>query len=398
MRWHEGRGLYAGGMTGKASHLVGHPARVLGIIACALLFSNTLVSRLDGQMRWLAVALLLIITIAVLFHPRWGDASIAVVAVCLAICLGFTDLRQSFEVVVPVLYVSYVASAYSPPTWRRLWLSLLLVGVGSAMFTAVFRVPVEGGLLGGMAGVPKVAVAIVATAGTWIVLGFFWLLGRRTRDRSRDIAVLQERAEMAQVMERTRIAREMHDIVAHSLSGIMALSDGARFAAKKDPDVAVETLEVISAQSREALGHMRGLLTVLRTDSSRAALAAPGIADLRALIAETTRAGQEISVRGLDEAVNSAEMGELAQFTVYRVVQEMLSNILRHADGPATMEFEATSRRLRIVASNPSQPSPVEGTPGYGLMGMTERVRALGGVVRVQETADHFTVAVEVPW
>lgn len=367
------------------------PARILAIFAVALLAANSLHSRYDGMVWWLAAGLLVTITVALLCHPLFGDVAIAVTLVAFAVCALTPELRNAAEVIFPVCYVTYLASAYSPTRWRRVWLVLLMGGVGLVIAATVFTVPVDGGLLGGMEPLPKTVIAGVSTVMSWIMLGFFWLLGMQTRNRHRDLALLQERAEMAGAVERTRIAREMHDIVAHTLSGIMAVSDGARFAAKKDPQVAVDTLVLVSEQSREALDQMRGLLSVLRTDTTREASAAPGVADLQTLIAETRRAGQDIDVEGLDLL---PEMPELTQFTVYRVVQEMLSNMLRHADGPGRLVFVPESRGLRITATNLS--SRPRGS-GYGLVGMAERVRAHDGTLRVSEDAGRFAVVAEVP-
>ncbi|XLN83689.1 histidine kinase [Corynebacterium tuberculostearicum] len=122
-----------------------------------------------------------------------------------------------------------------------------------------------------------------------------------TAKSATDQQLLIERAEMAGAVERNRIAREMHDIVAHNLAGVIALADGARFAAAKNPAAATEALETIASTSRDSLKQMRGLLSVLRDGDSRADTKAPGASDIAGLISEARRSGFDIIVHGLEE-------------------------------------------------------------------------------------------------
>ena len=103
------------------------------------------------------------------------------------------------------------------------------------------------------------------------------------------MANLAARAELATVSERNRIAREMHDIVAHSLTVVIAQADGGRYAGRKDPAKAMEALETISARGREALTQMRGLLSVLHEGDDRTTTSTPGVSALKDLIADANR-------------------------------------------------------------------------------------------------------------
>ena len=201
---------------------------------------------------------------------------------------------------------------------------------------------------------------------------------------------------MAGAVERNRIAREMHDIVAHNLAGVIALADGARFAAAKNPTAATEALETIASTSRDSLKQMRGLLSVLRDGDSRADTKAPGASDIAGLISEARRSGFDITVHGLEDL--PTESDELYQFTVYRVVQEILTNMLKHSrDKRGVLRFRSTGNGLVLSADNSAARTPDNHKPGYGLIGMSERVKAYGGSVATRTEDGHFFITVEVP-
>ncbi|WP_408919871.1 sensor histidine kinase [Corynebacterium tuberculostearicum] len=242
---------------------------------------------------------------------------------------------------------------------------------------------------------PLVSLASVVII-AWPVMGFFFLLGTNDRKKREDQQLLIERAEMAGAVERNRIAREMHDIVAHNLAGVIALADGARFAAAKNPAAATEALETIASTSRDSLKQMRGLLSVLRDGDSRADTKAPGASDIAGLISEARRSGFDITVHGLEDL--PTESDELYQFTVYRVVQEILTNMLKHSrDKRGVLRFRSTGNGLVLSADNPAARTPDNHKPGYGLIGMSERVKAYGGSVATRTEDGHFFITVEVP-
>lgn len=365
---------------------IGGPFRVLLILGAASSITGTY--RAAGELDALAGGLVAVVTVAFLLHPRKPDAAIGVVAVALTVVAFLSDLRSSFEIAVPVFYAVYLVSAYSRPRLRPVWLAWLLVGTGLTVASDVAFIQA------GAEVTSSWVMPAAMVAGVWLVLGFFWMLGLQVRRRRSDYQALQEKAELAGVVERTRIAREMHDIVAHSLSGVIALADGARFAAAKDPQVAVDTLSTISDTSRQALQQMRGLLSVLREDTGRQLQAAPGVAELGALIDDARRSGFDVRVTGLEGI--PADLPILNQFTVYRITQEMLTNMLRHASAPTgVIDVLVKGKNLTITASNPAvEPS---GDGGFGLVGMAERVRAHGGRLRHGFSDDRFTVTAEVP-
>jgi signal transduction histidine kinase len=227
-----------------------------------------------------------------------------------------------------------------------------------------------------------------------------WAAGMLRRSRMREVASLRERArlleleraqeaELAAIGERTRIAREMHDIIAHTLTVVIAQADGGRYAAQQDPDVAVRVLETIADNGRRALADMRSLLGVLRDDSPRDVRAIPGIADLPDLVA-TVRAGG-LPIR-FDETGTAQDVSVGCGLTAYRIVQEALTNVLKHAglDAEAHIEFHWEVDELTIIVSDNGRGrgATVADTGGKGVLGMTERAELHGGSLRAGDRPD----------
>ncbi len=222
-----------------------------------------------------------------------------------------------------------------------------------------------------------------------------WAFGDLRRVRMKELEGLAERArllelereqeaEIATITERTRIAREMHDIVAHSLTVVIAQADGGRYGAAQDPAAAVAALETIAATGRQALTDMRALLSVLREDRPRDFAMIPGASDIESLVADLRRSGVDVH---LQIEGNPRELPPGTSLTAYRIVQESLTNVLKHA-GPgahADVEMSWTEHELvvtvvddgRGVSAALIEPS----AGGQGLIGMTERARLHGGRV-----------------
>lgn len=365
---------------------VGGPLRVVVILLVALQTFNAL--WVSGDLGPVSLVLLVAVTTAFLLHPKRPGIAMGVVAVGLTVAAVVPTFSDGAEVVAPTLYASYLASAFGVPRLRAVWLAWLLAGTAYVAISDVVLVPAGENAPTGW------FVPVVITGAVWFAVGFFWMLGIQTRRRRSNLRTLEEQARLAGVVERTRIAREMHDIVAHNLSGVIALADGARFAAAKNPQVAVDALETISGTSREALTQMRGLLSVLRDDTGREVQSAPGAVDLQGLLDDARRSGLSLRVTGLEQI--PAELPTLNQFTVYRIIQEMLTNMLRHASHPeGTITIDVSGRDVRITARNPAPATTGDG--GFGLVGMRERVRAHGGRLRQNFDGDSFTVIAEIP-
>jgi signal transduction histidine kinase len=239
-------------------------------------------------------------------------------------------------------------------------------------------------------------------------MAFTWFLGvllRRERDLVEQLRSVQGAlTEAGAAEERRRIARELHDIVGHSLTVVLLNVSGARRSLTSRPEAAAEALERAEAVGRESLDHVRAVVGLLRDPEGGPVQDAPlpKAADLADLVRDAQRAGQhvELDVRagvrleGLDPAVGLA---------VYRAVQEALANAERYAPGAGvqvTVERSDRELRLEVVNAPSSRPAPEPTTrSGLGLIGMRERLSAVHGAVDAGPTAaGGWRVVATLPW
>jgi signal transduction histidine kinase len=211
-----------------------------------------------------------------------------------------------------------------------------------------------------------------------------WVIGRTLGDRARRAADLEARAERieraheaAVAGERATIARELHDVIAHSVSVMTVQAGAARLLLEEDPKSARESLLAVEETGRQALGEMRRMLGILRGDEGEAQLAPqPGISDLDALVEQVRAAGLPVDVvvagtpRPLPPGIDLAG---------YRVVQEALTNALRHAGAArAEVSIRYSETALEVAVTNDGK-SARNGRVGHGIIGMRERVTLYGG-------------------
>lgn len=307
------------------------------------------------------------------FRPEPGVAVVA---------LGMFIFAASAMLVWPLGYLVVAYEAYfisAKLTLRRkLWLTLLLLGSFFAMVWATCY----------NAGTTGVGVDF-RTAEFWLFWGLIvlltvltvalmWLTGRYSLRRDQAVEALAARAELATVSERNRIARELHDIVAHSLTVVIAQADGGRYAGRKDPDKAIEALDTIAARGRSALTQMRELLSVLHDDapSPRSTTVTPGVAGVPDLVADAKRNGVEVQLHVTGEP---RQLDEVRDLSVYRIVQESLTNVLKHAGSvPAQVRLEWEPAQVTISVDNAPGDDWIEGS-GRGLTGIRQRVAIHGG-------------------
>nr|MDT0656760.1 sensor histidine kinase [Micromonospora sp. DSM 115978] len=219
-----------------------------------------------------------------------------------------------------------------------------------------------------------------STAGLLVTL-LVWYAGRRIRFRGQRAAQLEREraadARRAVVEERTRIARELHDVVAHRVSMMTVQAGAAKVVAYDDPAAARSAMEAVENTGRQALDELRHLLTVLRPDAGDDRLGPqPGLADLPRLVDQLRDAGLEVS---LTTAGVPTDLPTRVNLSAYRIVQEALTNVLRHA-GPgarAEVRLSADSHRLGITVADDGR-GGVAGA-GHGIVGMRERALLLGG-------------------
>ncbi|MPV37857.1 sensor histidine kinase [Georgenia subflava] len=250
-----------------------------------------------------------------------------------------------------------------------------------------------------------IVVAVHAALLGWGALG---------RSRAQVIAALVERAERAEavretaerearVQERTRIAREMHDVLAHRLS-LVATYSGAL---EVRPDAAPEQLSraagVIREGTHRALEELREVVGVLREDSPDGALPRPqpGLGDVAALVEESRAAGTVVRLR--EDVDDAATVPGLSGRTVYRVVQEGLTNARKHAPGSVAdvLVTGSPGAGLEVEVTNPLGPTPPSSLPGSstGLVGLSERVSLAGGTLQHGVTPPgRFRLHARLPW
>jgi signal transduction histidine kinase len=340
-----------------------------------------------------------------------GDRALAI-ALASAHVLPLVVRRRHSEPVLTVMVVTgliFAAAGY--PT----------VGLGPAILVSLYtlaarRPPVRSLLLtAGAAGAMLVAVSASGAradtmAGNTVVFGAAWLLGDRQRRAVEQAAAERERAaEMARTREsmarqavaeeRLRIARELHDVVAHAMSVITVQAGTARMVIDESPGVAREALGAIETTSRSALAEMRRLLSVLRDDADGdgAALLSPakGLADLDALVAATVGSGLTVDMRLEGQRVALPAGADLAAF---RIVQEALTNVRRHSRASrasVVVRYLPSEVAVEVVDDGVGGP-PGEG--GHGLVGMRERAALYGGDVEAGPgPAGGFRVRARIP-
>jgi signal transduction histidine kinase len=212
------------------------------------------------------------------------------------------------------------------------------------------------------------------------------------RARQRHVADLVERARrleferdqqarLAATAERARIAREMHDTIAHTLAVVISLANGASAKLRRDPEQTQEALESISDLGGRALADIRQLLSVLRTDDGGGTAAVqPGVAEIADLVDQAATTGLEarLTVRGADVPLATGPA-----LGAYRIVQEAITNTLKHATGATAVEVELAwdPQLLQITVSDngASDGERLDETRGFGLAGMRERAALFGG-------------------
>jgi signal transduction histidine kinase len=288
-------------------------------------------------------------------------------------------------------------SNQAPWSTAQVWVFLVvLFVVGTTQPLGVLRwvwlatVPLA--LVGVDAG-GRVSTTILVTG----LLLWGYLVQRRLQTRQR----LAESLERGTVLtERARIARELHDVVAHHMSMIAVRTETAPYRLGDLPETARIEFAEISQASREALTEMRRLLGVLRSDEPELPTAPqPGMADLPELVASARTAGAEVT---LDVDITLPELPAAVDVSAYRIVQEALTNAARHSPGaPVRVVVGRTAGGLSLsVRNGPARAAvaPPGPGPGHGVRGMRERVAMLGGALRAGPTADGgFEVSATLP-
>ena len=326
----------------------------------------------------LALTLALLLPLAL--RRRFPVAVFAFMAsvAALQLVLGLGLVLADFAVVIGM----YTVAAHCRPAWSLASLATVELG----LLLVLVRSPQAGWGDWDVFATYTFLILLCWVTGLYTNTRRGYLLGLEERaaslERERDA-----RAQAAIAEERARIARELHDVVAHNVSVIVVQADGAAYTVDSDPGRARAALETISETGRTALTEMRGVLGVLRDGGDEDAYRpSPGLDQLDQLVEQMRQAGLpvEFTVEGTAREV-SAGVGRAA----YRVVQEALTNTIKHA-GPAVsrvrvwLYYKEDSLDLRVLDDGNGTAAPDTAGEGHGLIGMRERVSAYGGSVRAR--------------
>ena len=369
-----------------------------------------------GQVDWMVVGAAALLAVPTLPHALAGQKPVAVDLAALP--FGTVPLlwrRRRPGLVLAVIAAAFAVSAVlgsgTPDPGG------VLFGVGAAALYGDRRVRLVAGAVALGALVPTFALMLLSGSFEGRPLGHLaatvsgsavaWVAGDRTRTRRAYLAQLEERAARLEreredqarrsaQAERNRIARELHDVVAHNVSVIAVQAGAARMASGADPEQAAQALGVIERTARSTLTELRALLGMLRRqdgerlDASRGPQ--PTLAQLDALAAQARQAGLRLQTRV------RGDLGGLpatVDLSAYRIVQEALTNTLKHAPGARVhLLVRRTSRALDVVVVDDGPGAPTggpgpgsesragSGAGGQGLIGMRERAALVGGQLR----------------
>jgi signal transduction histidine kinase len=357
---------------------------------------------------------------------RWPRAADAILAIAVFLGTVFVvdgpgdalTIRPIGDVPIPALLVFAVASAAL--YWRRR-APLVVVGVtviawavtlgsaysdlGGPVIIALYsagRYATEDrwGQVGVAAAIVVVIVDILTEPAPWgeavlggVVMFVAWYVGRRLRLRAERAAELlrEQAAEAHRIVteERTRIARELHDVVAHRVSLMTVQAGAAKAVAAEDPEASLRAMGAVEEAGRQALDELRHLLGVLRPETDLDGLGPqPGLADLPRLVEQIRGAGVDVSLA--TDGV-SGELPARVDLFAYRIVQEALTNVLKHAGPGAHSEVRLGTDRSGIVIEvlndgrgavvMPGSGAAQDSARGHGIVGMRERARLLGGTL-----------------
>jgi signal transduction histidine kinase len=356
-----------------------HPMLVDSVLAFFLtVLSLSAVLRTDPARQLPLVA---VTTIPVAFRRKYPVQAFVISGCALAVDLLVTR-GPGGVAILAVLILLYTLAAYCP---RRVSVPGLLVSVVGALAVVALRAPHS-------IGAPDVILlAVVVSSGTALVA---WVLGDSMRYRRAYLKALEDRAarlerergtqaQIAAAAERARIARELHDVIAHNVSVMVVQADGAGYALRTEPERAGQALAAIAQTGRHALAEMRRLLGVLRSEDEQSGLApVPGLDQIRELINQARDASMSVSLTLFGAPRPLSEGAELA---AYRVVQESLTNTRKHgglaAAAAVTMSYDPDALLLRMTDDGLGAAAVPDGS-GHGLTGMRERIEMYGGTVQ----------------
>ncbi|MEU8385366.1 sensor histidine kinase [Streptosporangium sp. NPDC048865] len=336
---------------------------------------------------WAGLLVLAGITLPLAVRRLWPlTVFCAVLAASLVSLVLLGTVHDRFAAAAFALYL--VALTRARPRWEP------TIAIGACGAVAVLLLSALGTSAPAPGAVGPLLVGVAFMSGAWVT-------GRAVRERRAYTARAAEQlAGRAVAEERLRIARELHDVVAHGMSLIAVKAGIANHVAAVRPEEAADALRVIEATSRSALAEMRQLLGVLRSEADLGAppdlTPSPGLAGLAGLAERASTAGVRVEL-----AVRATGLPDGVELSVYRIVQEALTNVVRHA-APARchVSVEASGGEVRVeVADDGPGERPPPGGPGHGLIGMRERAVMYGGTLTAgRRPGGGFGISARIPY
>ena len=337
---------------------------------------------------WTIVAGVVWLIIAPFSRWRWPLATV-LIAVALLAVRAMSPLLTVTDIVVAT-FAAYLIRRNLPPALRDVAATVVIVGdvLAISLVSPVLRsMPLDERL-------PYLAWS----ATLLVAAGLFGELRRRTEEaaaRELEQALKRQRVELEHAMSEQRafLAREIHDVVTHSLTVMVAQADGGRYGGPEEKD---EALRTVGEVGRKSLSQMREVVALLRAPESRPVEPSPALLDFDELVRSSRLGGLDVeyTVTGTPPA----QLPLATSLAVQRVVQEALTNALKHGDGTATLDVAWHSDALVITVANPFTGAPVEHA-GQGLRGMRERASLIGGSVQAGPSdPQRWTATLEVPY
>lgn len=334
---------------------------------------------------------------------------IAIIAFAVACCALYWRRHQPLVVLgINFAVLAFLTVLRLP---NAMWsLPFALYGVGRYAtndrwsYTSVFVALCVTGISTAADGEPAASIGF-----SFVFVFLIWYIGRYIRVRGEYLTLIQERtsqlereqeaeARRAVADERTRIARELHDVVAHRVSLMTVQAGAAKTIAQDNPTAALRAMEAVESAGREALDELRHLMGVLRPETEVDALGPqPRIADIPRLVEQINEAGLKVSLTMSGELTDLPARVELS---AYRIVQEALTNVLKHAGPNAETEVRISNDNQHIeidIRDNGHGATILPGT-GHGIAGMRERAHLLGGnLVAERRPEGGFSVVAHFP-
>jgi signal transduction histidine kinase len=290
-----------------------------------------------------------------------------------------------------------------------------------ALYSVALRRGIRAKVIAAIAAVAAIVLAdslssggptMLQTLGHALLVAIPLLIADLHRTRHANLALLRERLELSErtreqeaerraEQERLRIARDLHDVIAHTLTTINVQASTAAQLLDRNPRHARDALETIEDASRDAIDELRAILGVLRSgdDADAPLRPAPGLDDVPDLVQRTRDDGVDARLAVVGEPPQ--RVPEAVSLAAYRIVQESLTNARRHAAGTAvhvTLSFEPDRMGVAIENGEGSPDTTNGRGPGVGIMGMTERAAAVGGTMTARPLPDGFRVDAELPY